>query len=103
MDLEKINIYTDETRYLIYKIVEQAIRDYLSLYNAKTLADKFDYQTAVSFLFDDNYTINWADEEKNLEDLLDIINIDISWIRYKVVKLKNQQVIDIYNERFKNK
>ena len=47
----------DECRYLILKIIEQAVRDYISLEDSSAPIDQYFYNTAYRFLFDDRYKI----------------------------------------------
>ena len=84
--------HVDECRYLILKIIEQAVRDYLSLENNSAPIDRFYYETACRFLFDDSYYIDYGGVDKNLQDLLNILDIDISWFRERVVKLKDHKI-----------
>lgn len=78
----------DESKYIILKVFEQAIRDYFSLENAKTPIERRYYETAVDFIFDDCYRVWWGDTEKSPQDLLDVIDLDIEWVRTKALKLK---------------
>lgn len=82
----------DECKYLILKVVEQAIKDYLRLEKSVLPNEEKYYQKACQFLFDDEYYIQYGNSEKNLEELLDLVDIDISWLRRKVVKLKDEYV-----------
>ena len=80
----------DECRFLILKIVEQAVRDFLSLEHASSSSEKEYYQTACEFIFNDRYRIDYGGEEKSLQDVLDLIDADIEWFRENVVKLKDK-------------
>jgi hypothetical protein len=82
----------DECKYLLLKIVEQAVRDYLSLSKCSTLYDRSTYETACSFLFDNDYKIDYGGEERSLRDILDFLDIDIDWFRERVMKLKEEQI-----------
>lgn len=86
-------VENDEARYLILKIVEQAIRDFISLSKSSIPIERGYYETACGFLFDDEYRIDYGDEEKSLKELLEIIDIQLDWFREHVVKLKNKQCI----------
>lgn len=81
----------DEARYLILKIIEQAIRDYISLSKSCAPVERDYYETACEFLFNDEYRINYGDEEKSLKELLEILSIELAWFRERVVKLKDKQ------------
>ncbi len=82
----------DECHYLIQKMIEQAVRDFISLEKSTVLAEQFDYQTACGFLFDDSYRVQWGEEEKSLQDLLDCINLDIEWMRKKAIEAKEKKL-----------
>jgi len=82
----------DECRYLILKIIEQAVRDYISLDGSDVLAEQALFATAEGFLFDDDYQIHWGDEEKTLCDLLDFLDIDIDWFRERVEIAKERKL-----------
>lgn len=84
--------HLDECRYLILKVIEQTVRDFLSLEKSATPLEQFHYETARDLLFDDNYTIDWGGTDKTLQDLTDIVNIDLKWLRLKVMKLKNLRI-----------
>lgn len=84
--------HIDECRYLILKIIEQAVRDYLSLQQSNAPIERHYYETACQFLFDDDYRIDYGEEEKSLNDLLDIIGIESEWLREKVVQLKDKRI-----------
>ena len=76
----------EEVRFLIMKVIEQAVRDYCSLANAELPAEKALWETARGFIFDDSYTVDWGDKEYRLEDLLDILELDIVWFREQTTK-----------------
>jgi len=92
----------DECRYLILKIIEQAVRDYLALENNSAPIDRFYYETACRFLFDNDYTIDYGGVERNLQGLLNILDIDISWFRERVVKLKDIKIREQERRRNNN-
>jgi len=89
------NIFDDECRRIILKIIEQAIRDYISLENATAPIEKYYYQTARDFLFDDEYAIDYGGEDKTIHDLLDIVGLDIDWIRYRANRAKKKRELTI--------
>jgi len=91
--------FTDEVRILLLKIVEQAVRDYLTLSQAYSTQDKFDYQTACNFLFDDHYYINFGGEDINLEWILYILGLEIKWFRIRLVKKKDERIRKINEEQ----
>jgi len=82
----------DECRYLILKIVEQSVRDYLSLEFSDAPIEQYYYDTAIDFIFDDDYVIDYGSEDKSLNDLLDILDLNIRWFREKISILKENKV-----------
>ena len=82
----------DECRLLIFKIIEQAVRDYFGLSKSNIPIEQEYYQTACEFLFDNNYFISYGDTEQNLESLLQILNIDLQWFREKIVNSKDKKI-----------
>lgn len=84
--------HIDECRYLILKIIEQAVRDYLSLQYSNAPIEQSYYDTACQFLFDDGYTIDYGETEKTLNDLLDVLGLELDWFRERVVKLKDRKI-----------
>lgn len=91
--------HIDECRYLILKIIEQAVRDYLSLSQSSAPIEQHYYETACHFLFDDDYLIDYGGVEKSLHDLLDIVDIEIEWFRERVVKLKDKRIQESLEKR----
>jgi hypothetical protein len=85
----------DECRFLILKIIEQAVRDFISLEGSTAPIEQFGYETAVDFLFKDDYEINWGDTTITFCDLLDFLDVDIEWFREKVLQAKERK-----NQRF---
>lgn len=82
----------DECRYILLRLVEQSVRDYLSLEGAAAPVERWYFATAECFLFEDEYRIDWGGVDKSLSDILDILDIDIDWFRDKVKKLKRKKV-----------
>jgi hypothetical protein len=78
----------DECKYLILKVIEQAVRDYLSLEKTNTPIEKLYYETACEFLFDDDYIVEFGGANKTLRDFLDILDISLDWFRERVMRLK---------------
>ena len=81
----------DECRFLVKKVIEQAVRDFAALENAESSGDQLDYQTACGFLFDDDYRISWGGEEMSLQDLLDWVDLDAEWVRKKALLAKERR------------
>ena len=86
-------VHIDEAIDLIVEIIKRAIRDFLTLSHATSLSDRFDYETACQFLFDDSYRIDYGGVEKSFQDLADIIGIDVQWIREKIMQGKDQLIL----------
>lgn len=89
-----LDFYTpniEEYRFLILKVVEQAVRDYLLLSSSELPSDIYLWKTAESFIFDSEHMIMWGDLELTLEDLLNVIDIDVDWFREKVTKRFQQK------------
>jgi hypothetical protein len=75
-----------ECYYLILQVISQAIKDY-EHYKYKTREEDIAiFDSANSFLFDDAYMFYWGDDEINLDYLCSLINIEISWLRNKIVE-----------------
>ena len=75
---------TEECRLVILKVIEQTSRDYLSLYNSKTSALQYTWETARDFIFSDRYYINWGNQIVSPTHLLQLVDIDIEWLRRKM-------------------
>ena len=79
----------DQCRFLILKVLEQAIRDYTTLQNAKTPNEQNIWKEARDFIFDDNYIVSWGDLDLRTEEFLDLVDLDIVWVREQTIaKLK---------------
>jgi len=76
----------DEARFIILKVLEQAVRDYCTLYNAGSQRDQDDWESAKGFLFDDDYTIEWGEWTITSTELLGIVDLDIDWVREQAQK-----------------
>jgi len=81
----------EEYRFLILKVVEQSVRDYLLLSRSDLPSDIYLWKTAASFIFDSEHKIMWGDLEMSLEDLLDVVDIDVIWFREKVARRYQQK------------
>jgi hypothetical protein len=84
----------EECRILMLKVLEQAIRDYMSLQNSELPNDREAWESARDFLYDDEYRLKWGDMEISTEEYLDIIDLDINWVRdqtTKKLKSKDEQ------------
>ncbi len=76
----------DQCRYLILKVLEQAVRDYVSLGDSDISFDTMAWEEAAAFLFDDSYHLVWGDWELTTEQLLELVDLDISWVREQTTK-----------------
>lgn len=76
----------EECRFLILKVVEQATRDYLSLFGSDLSSDINKWESAAGLIFDPEYRILWGDVDLSLEDLLNIVDIDTNWFREKITR-----------------
>jgi len=73
----------EECKIIILKLTEQASRDYLTLYNSKSPAIQQIWQTAKDFIFNDIYIMSWGYRNVTPTYLLNLVNIDIEWLRRK--------------------
>lgn len=84
--------HIDECRHLILKIIEQAVRDFLSLGQSNAPIEQQYYETACQMIFDDDYMVDYGGEEKSLQDLLDIVDLEVDWLREQVVRQKDKRI-----------
>lgn len=84
----------EECRILMLKILEQTVRDFVTLDPEKSSNDTNIWESARSFLFDDDYYFMWGDQEITTETFLDILDLNIHWIRSYVLKKRKK----IFNE-----
>lgn len=80
--------HLDECRLLILKVIEQAIKDFLNLEYSTAPIEQYHYQTAVQFLFNKDYYIDWGTKVQTLTELLDQFYIETEWIQDKIKELK---------------
>lgn len=87
-DLGNVKFYLEqylpniqECRFLLTKVIEQAINDYCNLEGSDIPNAEQLWFDARDFLFDEDYWICWGDLELNLEDICDILDLDVEWIR----------------------
>lgn len=76
----------EECRILILKVLEQTIRDYLSLKDSSLPSDRESWESANDFLFNSEHKILWGDLDLFVEEYLDIVDLDIHWVRDQVRK-----------------
>jgi hypothetical protein len=89
--LEEIRPQEDECRYLLLKMIEQAIRDYVNLGHSLIPVEKQHHETAKGFLFDDSYLIEYGEFEVGLSDILDVLGIEIEWFRERISNLRSSR------------
>jgi hypothetical protein len=73
----------EECKFLLLKVIEQAVRDFISFADSTEPELVEICLEARSFLFDDDYYIDWGEQELNLATIMDILDIDIEWFRSK--------------------
>lgn len=76
----------EESRFLLMKVIEQAVRDYCALSEATLPAEIVLWKTSRDFIFNDNYTIEWGDKDMSFEDILDVLDLDVHWFREQTQK-----------------
>ena len=76
----------EECRIIILKIAEQASRDYISLYHAESATLRSTWETARDFIFKETHLISWGNRKISPTYLLDLIDIDIRWLRRKMIE-----------------
>ena len=103
MDFSTYPVYPEQARYLLLKVIEQAIRDYIALVNSTIPSEQQLWETARGFLFDDEYIVNWGNKEINLEEALMMLDLDISWVRKEVNRKFREQNGDEFTERDRKK
>jgi recombination protein RecA len=69
----------EQCRFLMLKVLEQAVRDYISMYNSSTQSEREAWEEARDFIFDDEYRFMWGNMELSTEEFLDILDIDIEY------------------------
>lgn len=83
---EEYTIELDECRALICKMIEYAVRDYVSFMHSKLPKEQELFLFAEAFIYDDSYRVDWGGEEKSLQDFLEIIGTEVEWFRDQVTK-----------------
>lgn len=76
----------EESKILIMKCCEQAIRDYQLLGDSELASEREAWETAKDFLYDDDYLMFWGTWEISPRELLDIVAIDIDYLRCNITK-----------------
>ncbi len=85
----------EECKFLLLKVVEQAVRDYCSFADSVEPELIDICKEARDFIFDDEYFIEWGGRELNLQIIMDILDVDIDWFRKKTRhKLLTKETIE---------
>jgi len=95
----------DECKYLLMKIVEQAIRDYINLEKCIVPTEVQYYESSQDFLFDDECRIQYGDFLLSFTDILHTLGLEVDWFRKKVIELKRtkSEVPDMATALYKKK
>lgn len=76
----------EECRLVFFKVIQRAIRDYINFYGLHKTASKHVADSAKTFLFSDSYKISWGNMRLSLEDITDILDIDLCWLRENILR-----------------
>jgi hypothetical protein len=76
----------EECKFLLLKVVEQSVRDFVSLADSIEPELRETCKEARDFIFDDEYYIDWGDKQLNLPMILELLEIDTEWFRDKARK-----------------
>ncbi len=90
-----------EAKFLLLKVVEQAVSDYCNLEGSDIPYAQLLWEEARDFIFDDTYWIYWGDLELSFEDILDILEIDVDAVREKASKRYREK--KKYDKSIRNK
>lgn len=85
----------EETRLLLLKIVEQAVRDYETYKNKKTSEDQAIFNNAKQFLFNPDYLIQWGDFEIGFSDICEYLELDFNWAKVKLLSHLDGTFLDL--------
>lgn len=92
-ELPVIHPDLEQCRLLMLKVIHHAIKDLESCQHATDFSEKRIADSARSFLFNNDHHIAWGDLQLNLNDMLDILDIDIDWLRNIIqIKLQNAPI-----------
>lgn len=81
----------EQYRYLMLKVLEQAVRDYIALIDSTVPNERLLWEEARDFIFKEDYAIMWGDMELTTTAFLDILDIDIKWAREQTMKKLNNK------------
>lgn len=81
------DLFQDDCRRILLKVVSQAVHDYLSGELGDTYIELEHFITAKEFLFNLEYKIQWGDLELGLADICDILGLEVAWIHRKLASV----------------
>jgi hypothetical protein len=84
--LSEPDIAEEEARFLIIKVLDQAIKDYILFQNPTNSSEQESLESAVAFLFDDDYLIDWGEWELSPAEALELVDLDMDWVREQAKK-----------------
>lgn len=76
----------EQCRFLMLKVLEQAVRDYCALVDSELPNERLLWKMARDFIYDDEYLIQWGEWELNITEFLNILDIDVDWAREQCTK-----------------
>jgi len=77
----------EECRFIVLKVIEQAVRDYIGLFNQQDTETKKEFwETARDFIYDESYVFFWGDNEITSSEFLEYVNLDIDYLRRKTTE-----------------
>ncbi len=76
----------DECKMLLLHVVKQAVDDY-KFFKNKPREDHVEiFTTASGFLFSDTHFIEWGELQLNLEQICNIVELEVGWVREKICR-----------------
>ena len=87
----------EQCKFLMFKILESAVRDYRSLVASDLPNEKAAWELARDFLFDDEYRFTWGDWELSFIEFLSILDLDVHWVREQATRRFREQHGDKYD------
>lgn len=99
--ITKTELDIDDCRELICLFIRQACSDYINFTFPRNKMERDALYTAESFLFDDDYYIQWGDKKYNLSDMFDLAAesnetpINVHAFREKIKKKVRQKMASL--------
>jgi hypothetical protein len=78
--LSEPQLYIDELRLFLLRIILQAKLDIVNLLYADAPVSKHYWDTACSFIFSEGYTIRWGKYEISLKDIMETLDLEEDWV-----------------------